>query len=330
MTKIDFVVLWVDGNDPEWREERKKCEGKEFCTANNEARYREWDLMRYWFRGVEKFAPWVNKVYFVTWGHRPDWLNTEHPKLEIVRHEDYIPKENLPTFNSNVIELYLNRIPALSERFVLFSDDTFLTGHVSENDFFREGHPCDTACLSQNTSACWDDLFPHTILNNMAVINKHFKKKEVMRKHWKEFFCLKYGKDMLRNILLLPGKNFVGFRDTHLPSSHLKSTFSEVWEVERDVLERCGKNRFRSWDDVTHWLMKYWMICQGKVAPRRANWGRFFKIGQFREAARAIERQTYKAVCVNDDDTVQEIGEIRARLAVAFESILPEKCGFEK
>ena len=35
---IDFVVTWVDGNDPN-------------------VRFRDWDNMQYWFRAVEKFAP---------------------------------------------------------------------------------------------------------------------------------------------------------------------------------------------------------------------------------------------------------------------------------
>ena len=101
--KIDFIVLWVDGADPEWQKERAA-----FCpdAVNNGSdvnRFRDWDLMRYWFRGVEHFAPWVNRVFFVTNGQVPQWLNTAHPKLRLVKHEDYIPSQFLPTFNSNVI-----------------------------------------------------------------------------------------------------------------------------------------------------------------------------------------------------------------------------------
>ena len=35
------------------------------------------------------------------------------PKLKLVSHKDYIPAEYLPTFNSNVIELWLHKIPEL-------------------------------------------------------------------------------------------------------------------------------------------------------------------------------------------------------------------------
>ena len=107
-------------------------------------RYREWDTLRYWFRAVEKYAPWVNQVYFVTCGHVPKWLNMDAPKLHFVRHQDYIPEQYLPTFSSHPIELNLHRIEGLSEHFVYFNDDFYLTAPVQETDFFVNGLPCDS------------------------------------------------------------------------------------------------------------------------------------------------------------------------------------------
>ena len=60
MTNIDFVVLWVDGNDPAWLAERQKYAPQTVLQDGGINRYRDWDLMRYWFRAVETFAPWVN------------------------------------------------------------------------------------------------------------------------------------------------------------------------------------------------------------------------------------------------------------------------------
>ena len=59
--KIDFVIPWVDGNDPEWQEIRNKYAHKN-DGDNREIRYRDWDNLQYWFRGVERFTPWVNKI----------------------------------------------------------------------------------------------------------------------------------------------------------------------------------------------------------------------------------------------------------------------------
>lgn len=106
---IDFVIPWVNGNDPEWIKEKSNFE-KQSEGDRRDIRFRDWDNLRYWFRAVEAYAPWVNRIHFITWGHLPEWLNTAHPKLNIVTHQDYIPQAYLPTFNSHTIELNMHRI----------------------------------------------------------------------------------------------------------------------------------------------------------------------------------------------------------------------------
>ena len=84
--KIDFVIMWVDGSDPKWLAEKNKYSEKKVSIDDGINRYRDMNLLKYWFRGVEKYTPWVNKIYFVTWGHLPEWLDTSNPKLVIVNH----------------------------------------------------------------------------------------------------------------------------------------------------------------------------------------------------------------------------------------------------
>ena len=43
-------------------------------------------------------------------------------------------KEDLPTFNSHAIELYLHKIPGLSNKFLYFNDDTLLANTLSKED----------------------------------------------------------------------------------------------------------------------------------------------------------------------------------------------------
>ncbi|WP_331836427.1 hypothetical protein [Erysipelothrix piscisicarius] len=74
---------------------------------------------------------WVNNVYLITYGHLPDFLNVDHPKLKIINHTDYIPSDYLPTFSSHTIELNMHRIEGLSEHFVYFNDDMFLNQPMS-------------------------------------------------------------------------------------------------------------------------------------------------------------------------------------------------------
>ena len=174
---IDFVIIWVDGNDREWQAEKARYDGKTVTNANSEVRFRDWDNLQYWFRGVERFAPWVNKIHFVTWGHLPKWLDTSNPKLNIVKHSDFIPEEYLPTFSSHTIELNLHRIEGLAEQFVYFNDDIFINAPVKPEDFFKEGLPLDVGAINCIYFGKDSAGFFHAA--NLVIINSHFNKKQV-------------------------------------------------------------------------------------------------------------------------------------------------------
>jgi hypothetical protein len=77
--------MWVDGSDLNWLAEKKKYSPKQE-NDDRPQRYRDWGLLRYWFRGVEEFAPWVRTVHFVTWGHLPDIaderINAQETRLD--------------------------------------------------------------------------------------------------------------------------------------------------------------------------------------------------------------------------------------------------------
>ena len=85
---IDIVVMWVNPNDDLWLQEKAKYTAQEKYAPEKDsnliARYRDWDNLRYWFRGIERFAPWVRTIHFVTWRTVPSWLNTNHSKLNVV------------------------------------------------------------------------------------------------------------------------------------------------------------------------------------------------------------------------------------------------------
>ena len=139
--KVDIVITWVDGNDPKWLSEKRKYSKQAQNAsdhekwADSEMRFRDWGTLKYIFRGIEKYCNWYNKIYFVTWGHVPNWLNTNNPRLVIIKHEDFIPKKYLPTFNSNAIELNFHRIDSLSESFVYFNDDMYVIRKTKKRDF---------------------------------------------------------------------------------------------------------------------------------------------------------------------------------------------------
>ena len=177
---IDFVITWVDCNDKNWQTVKSQYQA---CSKNfdvSEVRYQNWDNLKYWFRAVESYAPWVRKIHFVTCGQIPPWLNIRHSKINLVNHCDYMPKEALPTFNSGAIEVGLNKIEGLAESFVYFNDDMFLTDYIEPNYCFYKGVPKETPGLAPRSRS--NTVFADIIKNNIKIINRNFDYKNVCKK----------------------------------------------------------------------------------------------------------------------------------------------------
>lgn len=333
MQEIDFVVTWVDGADPEWQREKNRYTPGAGEDGSDE-RYRDFGLFRYWFRGVEKFAPWVRSVYLVTCGHVPKWLDKDCPKLHLVRHEDYIPAEFLPTFNCNVIENHLHRIEGLSEQFVYFNDDMFLTKDVRPEDFFRGGVPCDMLALQPVVANPDNPVMSHLFLNNSLVLAKYFDKRETMRRLWRKYFHIGYPPMYFcYNLLELAFPRFTGLYTQHSPSPFLKETFREIWEKEGSALTAMSANRFRSETDLTLYLFREYQKLTGRFyAENVEKRFRYFPVsGETKRLVRTIERQTKKMICINDMTlTEQEVERAGAAIRSAFETILPEPSAFER
>ena len=329
---IDFVIPWVDGNDPEWIKEFNK-----YHTKQNNFTYRSWDNLKYWFRGVEKFTPWVNKIYFITWGHLPEWLDTEHPKLKIVKHSEYIDKECLPTFSSHPIEINMHRIKNLSEKFVYFNDDTFITSRIEPSRFFKHNLPCDCAV---ETILSTNDL-SHIKLNNSIEINKHFIKQKQLIKNLSKWINYKYRIEyILRNLWLIPYPRYSSFLNFHMPQSYLKSSFTEVWDHCEDVMKTTSRSKFRDISDVNQYLIRNWQIVSGNFHPismkDTINISVFdgnnpISKNKIEDACRAITSNKYNMICLNDGYCSEELfNKAQININKAFDSILEYKSKFEK
>ena len=338
---IDFVVTWVDGNDPEWLEDKEKWRAKEENApwsewATGDKRYRDWGLLRYWFRAVEKYADWVNHVYFVTAGSVPEWLNVDCPKLSVVRHDEFIPKEYLPTFNSHCIEWNLHRIDGLSEQFVYFNDDMYLNSPVKPDFFFKGGLPMDYACLSiPKLTRKMTSYAPYSPM----VLNDHWDMHAVIKENFPKWFAPCYGpKILFKNFVLSRQREFSGISTDHLPFPFLKSTFEELWTVEAGELDRNCSDRFRRFYGISPNLIRDWQRVEGRFNPCPNNRGKAWAESSFYEkdenlevVLSAIGAPKYKMLCINDffDDSnrYEYWGE---QIRAAFEKKFPFRSIYEK
>lgn len=324
--KIDFVILWVDGNDENWLKEKNKYLG--IKGDSNINRFRDCENLQYLFRGIEKYAPWVNKVFFVTWGHLPKWLDTNNEKLEIVKHEDFIPKEYLPTFNSNVIEMNLFRIKNLSSKFVIFNDDLFILKKLEKKDFFENDLPKDmyVEYIKKNCSR------RHSILrkNYSDVIEKHFSKKEFIKNNKSKIFNIKYGFENFKTLKMLKYDNFQDIYTQHLNQNYLKEIFEKVWGEEEEKLDIACKNKFRADTDLGCALCRYWQFFSGKFMPSGKMGKYFIMKNDNSELIKTIRKANQKIICINDADVNIDFEKAKNEINKEFECLFPEKSKFEK
>ena len=331
---IDVVILWVDGLDPAWLRQKREYLPPAEGDSDSANRYRDWGLLPYWFRAIETFAPWVRKVHFVTWGHVPAFLDLDAPKLHVVRHDEFIPAEYLPTFSSHTIEMNIHRIPDLAEHFIYFNDDMFLLRSHAPEDFFREGLPCtcgrEVPWIFSGNVGVW----AHAAANDLGVINAHFPKREAIAHHGKKFYSKAYRwKDNLRTLMLntLFPDQFAGFKNLHAPAAYLKQSFRDVWAAEPELLNSTCRNKFRAASDVNQWVCLWWQVASGNFVPYEVdNLVEAVTPGNLDRVCRAIEDQAHAMICVNDPDGDVDFEALAAKLRKAFEKILPKKCSYEK
>ena len=326
---IDIVITWVDGGDSRWQKSR--AEYRYLETGKREvARFRDQGTLKYVFRSLEAYAPWVRKVHFVTCGQKPDWLNENHPKLNLVDHRDYIPEKYLPTFSSHTIELNFHRIGDLSEQFIYFNDDMLLNAPVQPENFFRDGKPCDSAVLTPVIGSVPGDPFAHYLLNNVALINGHFSMKQVLRGKPGNWFSIQYGAYNLRNLIYSTGTGwFVGFKNFHIPAPMLKSSFDAVWALEPELLDKTCLNKFRGLNDISPYVMSYYNFCTNRFVPRSPKLGRYLDLSQSSEGISKALNGGYHYITINDSDNVADYEEKKARMIWLLEEKFPEKSTFE-
>ena len=332
---IDFVITWVDGTDPAWldlKETYSDSGSKNLRQLDSrDVRYRPWDTLKFLFRGIDAFAPWVRKVHFVTWGHLPSWLDTSNPKLNVVNHGDYIPQKYLPTFSSRTIEFNFHRIPDLAEHFVNFNDDMMIIKPVGPDVFFHDGLPCDSAVLSPYRVKA-GDWFYAPVTNN-AVIGKYFSARKSVRSAPLKWLNFKYGKDLFRTITMLPYPWFYGFMHYHIPDSFLKSTFDELWQAEHELLDDVCTHRFRVSTDPNQWLFQEWQLASGTFYPRRTDIGEVFQIvdeDTAKGAAAYISSGKGKFICLNDNLSTEANAILAEKIVItALQGLLPARSSFE-
>jgi len=137
-------------------------------TQTNNPRNSYNNELKYSLRSIDRFAPWVNKIYILMNTYKqPSWIKPTD-KIIFLEHKDTFPsKEYLPNTNSNAIETTICNIPNLSEHYIYFNDDVFLGKPIKYTHFFTPDGKAKIHNYALNTT--------QTIENNYSSqLNIHF------------------------------------------------------------------------------------------------------------------------------------------------------------
>lgn len=327
---IDAVITWVDSADPKWQRIKAENPGlgqwetakDESMDADKDPRFRDFGLLQYSVASILKYAPWIRNIFVVTMQQQLNF-GYDSSKVKLIYHQQFIPKKYLPTFNSNTIEMNIHRIPGLAEHFILFNDDTLLGKMTKPEDFFYRGLPRDVYGLKPidpdyGSVGAIDN-------NNVAIINKYFPKKKTWHRHLSKSFSLKNGiSTLLQTILCLPWRQYIGFKNFHVPIAHRKSDFSWVWHVEGDLLDRTCQEKYRSGNDVSHWVLRYMRLVKGEFVPYSPKNFKYYDLASINidELANDLTQQRHKLLCINDVPNID-----RDRIVPAVTRLLEKHFG---
>jgi len=319
---IDLVYLWCEDNPQreklrnEWKEKLgiMKNKNTNSLEVTNKGRFVSNDELKYSLRSVEKYAPWINKIYIITDNQVPKWLNLNHPKIKIIDHKDIMPASARPSFNSTSIEHCISNIKDLSEHFLLANDDTMFGNYVQPEDFFKDGKPM--FILGRKINPNSDSSYIITIVNAHNLVSKKFNKN-------------------IKNLLRFPHHNI---------DPYLKSTMKKVKETFKDEIETTINSHFRSDVNIQRMIYTFYAILNNEAYYKIQN-NLIFKIksmflgkkqqisydvgiNKINKLPEELKKYKYKMFCTNDDEDTTDAD--RAKYRDIMEQIFPDKSSFEK
>ncbi len=316
--KIDIVYLWVDGNDPVWRQKRQTSldlltiENRSHIAkyGNVEGRYRDNDELRYSLRALERYFPDCGHVYIVTDAQKPTWLKAS-TQITVIDHKDLIPTDKLPTFDSANIESYIHHIPNLSERYFYLNDDVFFGSPVDLNHWFHDDGIY--VGWSDDALVMGEALQPEaTALENACRLSIQWLKKHGKRQaHIKRTFA-------------------------HSPRPMLKSVLLMLETEAADLFESVRSTVFRAWDKptiVSDFVLR-WALENGKADLRDFS-HIYLSTGDVQNAAQLNHFVAAEGLldffCIND--TTDDANDLDPRLLLvtqALQQMFPTASRYER
>ena len=271
---VDLVIPYVDNTDPNWiRTYANTCRIAKVKFNPDGPRFKTDNRFKEVMDGIKKNMPFLRKIHLVVSqdSQVPKWVDRN--EINVVLHEDIIPKKYLPTFNSCTIEMFIKNIPDLAEKFIYTNDDIFAVNPMTEDDFFDSDGNC--RMFFHKIAYAKHNIYWHQCRNGMKLV----------KKKW----------DVTDNQI---------FKPDHVMHPILKSACEKVWqEYETQILKSLTK--FRERENFNQYIYMYWQYvnkykCVEKVLDRSKPYYVYLNSKASPDKFKENKRKPYvKMICVN-------------------------------
>lgn len=280
---IDLVIPMVFPDDTQWQREFSRHKGNG-SGAVRHVRYRSWNTEELLVRCCLKYMPWLRRIHLLLASPSQvrEWMVTMAAQdeglteIRTVYHRDFMPEEYTPCFSSPCFEMFLHRIPDLSERFIYSNDDMFPLSPLSPDDFFREGRPCQR--FVEKPFPAKPNIFQRKCMYQLNMIAKPF------------------------------GKHYRGtwMKNGHSMAPILKSSCEEVWRRHgKEIIQYLSplKRTDRSYNHYIYSLYQYFAGIDVTHAPRQQYAGKGTPTSRIAEIIRDAQAGI---VCLNDNEGLDD------------------------
>lgn len=296
---VDYVIPYVDCSDINWLLTYKDYVSGPCGWSNNATRFRDWETLRYQLRSIERYMPWIRNIYIVmsiSESQIPQWLNTQNERIHIVWDWEIVPREYLPVFNSNVIDLYISRIDGLSEHYLYACDDYIVMRNLQPEDFFSDNG----IKLYVDKYKFNDWTYSRTIINsNQLICPQYIVKTD-------DYYLLPYCQ--------------------HAIVPHLKSENQKILEKYQKEIEN-SLSRFRESKNLTWLIYPLNLMMKGQLEKGYIK----TKLNALYNESSVINTDFSDCdVIVLNDEFCGDFERAKAMLINRLEEVLPGKSEFEK
>jgi len=140
MEKDELEILFdYDGRELEPNWEWVKNISIVYIITEN--KYKIINKLKYSLRSIERYLPWFFGTIFIivqNISYNLEWLNKNNLHIKIIDPKNIVSTKINGNYTREIIEMFLDKIPSISERFILFNQDHYFKHFIHPIFFFNK------------------------------------------------------------------------------------------------------------------------------------------------------------------------------------------------